>query len=35
MKERLTKKAKTLSGGERQMLCIGRALMSNPKSDLF
>lgn len=35
LKERLTQKAKTLSGGERQMLCIGRALMSNPKLILF
>ena len=31
----LTQKAKTLSGGERQMLCIGRALMANPKLVLF
>jgi branched-chain amino acid transport system ATP-binding protein len=35
LRERLTQKAKTLSGGERQMLCIGRALMSNPKLVLF
>ena len=27
--------AKTLSGGERQMLAIGRGLMSNPKVMLF
>jgi branched-chain amino acid transport system ATP-binding protein len=30
LKERLTQKAGTLSGGERQMLAIGRALMSRP-----
>ena len=30
LKERLTQKAKTLSGGERQMLALGRALMSKP-----
>jgi branched-chain amino acid transport system ATP-binding protein len=30
LKERLHQKAKTLSGGERQMLAIGRALMSRP-----
>jgi branched-chain amino acid transport system ATP-binding protein len=30
MKERLHQKARTLSGGERQMLAIGRALMSKP-----
>ncbi len=35
IEERLTQKAKTLSGGERQMLCIGRALMSSPKLILF
>ena len=35
LKERATQKAKTLSGGERQMLCIGRALMSKPKLILF
>ncbi len=35
LKERLGQKAKTLSGGERQMLCIGRALMSNPKLIVF
>ena len=29
--ERRTQKAVTLSGGERQMLAIGRALMSRPK----
>jgi branched-chain amino acid transport system ATP-binding protein len=31
MKERIYQKAKTLSGGEQQMLAIGRALMCNPK----
>jgi branched-chain amino acid transport system ATP-binding protein len=30
LEERLNQKAKTLSGGERQMLAIGRALMSKP-----
>jgi branched-chain amino acid transport system ATP-binding protein len=35
LKERLNQQAKTLSGGERQMLCIGRALMSNPKLIVF
>jgi len=35
IEERLSQKAKTLSGGERQMLCIGRALMSSPKLILF
>ncbi|MFH0787129.1 MAG: ABC transporter ATP-binding protein [Pseudomonadota bacterium] len=30
LKERARQKAKTLSGGERQMLAIGRALMSDP-----
>lgn len=35
LSERKTQKAKTLSGGERQMLCIGRALMSNPKLIFF
>ena len=30
LKERLNQKAGTLSGGERQMLAIGRALMSKP-----
>ncbi len=30
LKERETQKAKTLSGGERQMLALGRALMSKP-----
>jgi branched-chain amino acid transport system ATP-binding protein len=29
--ERRNQKANTLSGGEQQMLCIGRALMSRPK----
>ena len=31
LKERLTQAAGTLSGGEQQMLAIGRALMSEPK----
>ena len=31
LKERLTQAAGTLSGGEQQMLAIGRALMGNPK----
>ncbi len=31
LKERETQKAGTLSGGEQQMLAIGRALMSAPK----
>jgi branched-chain amino acid transport system ATP-binding protein len=31
LKERLTQSAGTLSGGEQQMLAIGRALMANPK----
>ena len=31
LKERLKQKAKTLSGGEQQMLALGRALMSKPK----
>jgi len=31
LEERQTQKAGTLSGGERQMLAIGRALMSKPK----
>jgi branched-chain amino acid transport system ATP-binding protein len=31
LKTRLGQKASTLSGGERQMLAIGRTLMSNPK----
>jgi branched-chain amino acid transport system ATP-binding protein len=31
LKERLTQKAGTLSGGEQQMLAIGRALMARPK----
>ena len=30
LKERTTQLASTLSGGEKQMLAIGRALMSNP-----
>lgn len=31
LKKRLNQKAETLSGGERQMLAVARALMSNPK----
>jgi len=31
MQERMSQRAGTLSGGERQMLAIGRALMSKPK----
>ncbi|GAC1415563.1 MAG: ABC transporter ATP-binding protein [Candidatus Velthaea sp.] len=31
LKERLDQKAGTMSGGEQQMLAIGRALMSRPK----
>jgi len=31
LKERLNQKAGTLSGGEQQMLAMGRALMSQPK----
>ncbi len=31
LKERLSQKAGTLSGGEQQMLAIGRGLMSQPK----
>lgn len=31
LKERLSQLAGTLSGGEQQMLAIGRALLSNPK----
>lgn len=31
LKERAWQKAGTLSGGEQQMLAVGRALMSNPK----
>jgi branched-chain amino acid transport system ATP-binding protein len=35
LKERQKQLAKTLSGGERQMLAMGRALMSRPKLCLF
>jgi branched-chain amino acid transport system ATP-binding protein len=35
LEERKNQLAKTLSGGERQMLAIGRGLMSNPKLMLF
>ena len=31
LKERITQRAGTLSGGEQQMLAIGRALMARPK----
>jgi branched-chain amino acid transport system ATP-binding protein len=31
LKERIRQKAETLSGGEQQMLAIGRALMAKPK----
>jgi len=31
LKERRTQRAGTMSGGERQMLAVGRALMSDPK----
>jgi branched-chain amino acid transport system ATP-binding protein len=31
LQERMTQRAGTLSGGEQQMLAIGRALMANPK----
>ena len=31
LKERLPQRAETLSGGEQQMLAIGRALMTRPK----
>jgi branched-chain amino acid transport system ATP-binding protein len=35
LKERLDQKAGTLSGGEQQMLAIGRGLMSRPKLLMF
>ena len=35
LKERKKQLAKTMSGGERQMLAMGRALMSNPSLCLF
>ncbi|WP_026970714.1 ABC transporter ATP-binding protein [Aliagarivorans marinus] len=31
LKERISQRAGTMSGGEQQMLAIGRALMSNPR----
>lgn len=31
LKERLKQRAETLSGGQQQMLAVGRALMANPK----
>ncbi len=31
MKERINQKAGTLSGGEQQMVAVGRALMAHPK----
>jgi len=31
LKERLTQRGGTLSGGEQQMLAVGRALMTNPR----
>ncbi len=31
LKERLSQKAGSLSGGEQQMLCVGRALMGRPR----
>ena len=35
LKEREKQRAGTLSGGEQQMLAIGRGVMSNPKMMLF
>ena len=35
LKERADQRASTLSGGEQQMLAIGRALMSRPRMVLF
>ncbi|MBV5268091.1 MAG: ATP-binding cassette domain-containing protein, partial [Burkholderiaceae bacterium] len=31
LRERITQKAGTMSGGEQQMLAVGRALMGDPK----
>ncbi len=31
LKDRISQRAKTLSGGEQQMLTLGRSLMGNPK----
>jgi branched-chain amino acid transport system ATP-binding protein len=31
LKERIRQKARSLGGGERQMLAIGRALMTKPR----
>ncbi len=35
LKERTNQMAETMSGGEQQMLAIGRALMSNPRLVMF
>jgi len=35
LEERRAQRASTLSGGEQQMLAIGRALMSNPRMIMF
>ena len=34
LKDRRTQRAGTLSGGQQQMLAIGRGLMSHPKIDV-